>query len=168
MSCPSWPSLIAERQRSGESPEGWDAAVAHLDGCEACFRQAVRLEPSLVFRRMPAVTVTGDEVEEMRRRVALLRRVRQVERPAVSLRRRWPAAAAAVLLTVGLLGATHGTGPLAEDVQVGGSEPWMTSLLGELASQPVLEHWDQPFDQVVQWSSDELSMILLLDERLDV
>jgi hypothetical protein len=42
------------------------------------------------------------------------------------------------------------------------------ALAAELLAQPVLEELHQPFDNVVQWNGDDLSVVWVLDERLDV
>jgi hypothetical protein len=167
-SCPDWATLIAVRSRLvGADPEGWEIALAHLDGCHPCRRRAESLDPLLAFRRLPRVEVSPDAVEDMRHRVAVLRGARQVDRPAAPPRSRWSAAAATFLLVAGLLmAAGHEPARVGEAAVAEASSEHETLVAGflvELANQPVLEHLDQPFEQVVQWSSEELSMILLLD-----
>jgi hypothetical protein len=171
VSCPDWPELLALRQRlgAGQPPE-WERATAHLDGCPACRRVAERLDPALLFRRLPVVSSDEAAIDDMRRRVELLRRARQVEK-GLGRHRRWRESAAAALLALGLLGVLHGSTPQREAARASRAslgEPPFAGMMGELTGLPVLEHLDQPFDQIVQWSSDELSMILLLDERFDV
>src|SRR5262249_36619722 len=57
--CPDWRGLAAPRFDSpgaatGE-PAGWAEALAHLDGCPACRRAALEADPTLLFRRLPAL-----------------------------------------------------------------------------------------------------------------
>jgi hypothetical protein len=180
--CPDWPALAAARDASPADPPGWEHALAHLDGCARCRRAAVTADPLLAFRRLPPLPVAGDEVEAMRLRVSALvgasglaaasrgglaeprgrlaswlaRRV-----PARSWRRLgrhgWAAAAAVVIaLFAGAHGSPRGAAaPAAFD----------PSLAAELAAQPLLEELDRPFDNVVQWDDEELSVVLVVDPR---
>lgn len=111
-----WRSLVAQRDESGENPADWDAAMAHIDACDPCRREALMADPSLVFRRLPRVESSAAEVESMRQAVASLRRASRVTAVEADVARAEPAlrprvrarlrhAAAAVLLTVAGLGA---------------------------------------------------------------
>jgi hypothetical protein len=44
----------------------------------------------------------------------------------------------------------------------------MSAFDAALAAEPVLDELDQPFDHVVQWNGDDLSVVLVVDERLGV
>ena len=111
---------------------------------------------------MPPLVVQGDEIEAMRLRVAALRGASQVTRPPRRwrsvLRHGWAAAAA---LAVALLGSAHST---PRGAAAGVAAP-PESLAAELAAQPLFEELDRPFDNVVQWNGDDLSVVLVLDER---
>jgi hypothetical protein len=76
--CPDWPQLVARREAGAPEPAGWDAAVAHLDGCEGCRDAALAADPSLVFRRLRRVDAGAVDVESMRQAVASLRRASRV------------------------------------------------------------------------------------------
>ena len=71
MSCPDWRLLSERRDRQ---PDVWDAALHHLDGCTRCRDAALAVEPTLLFRRLPAPVVPASEVAAMKQAVAALRR----------------------------------------------------------------------------------------------
>lgn len=165
MSCPDWQGLAALRLDGGE-PAEWPAALAHLDGCSACRETAPAADPALLFRRLPAVELAADEVEEMRRQVEVLRRSRRLEPP----RRRGRGGMQRAASLAGLLAGAAmlvGGGSGNVGLENAGSSV-ATSLPEELAYQPMLEEIDQPFDQVVQWDAEDFSMVLVVDQRLDV
>jgi hypothetical protein len=172
MACPDWHRLAAARDASPGDPPGWDDAVAHLDGCAACRGAAVVADPTLVFRRLPALTVGTDEVEAMLVRVAALRGARGVGRPLTSRRLprpygRWQPAAAAAALAFAALAGGHAPPGAPRVATVPGSVGSL-ALAAEISAQPLLEELDRPFDQVMQWNTDEMSVVLVVDERLDV
>jgi hypothetical protein len=165
--CPNWRSLAAARDERAGDPPGWDAALHHLDGCPRCRRTAVEADPMLAFRRLPPLTVAADEVESMRLRVAALRGAAQVAPPSrrgwrFLARHGWAAAAAAA---VALFTGAHGGRPPVGEALAAVMASTPPSLVAELAAQPLLEELDQPFDNVVQWDGDDLSVVLVLDER---
>ena len=162
--CPDWTALAATRDEARADPAGWDAALAHLDGCGHCRRTAVAADPLLLFRRLPPLVVAGDEIEAMRLRVAALRGASEVTRP----RRRWRSLvghgwAAAAILVMALLGGAPSAPPNGDAARAAAPPPH--SLAAELAAQPLFEELDRPFDNVVQWDGDDLSVVLVLDER---
>ncbi|HVS02966.1 MAG TPA: hypothetical protein VMT16_09365 [Thermoanaerobaculia bacterium] len=166
MSCPDWPALVALREGAGEDPAGWGEALDHLDRCGACWQTASAADPLLLFRRLPT-PAAGEEVEPMRQRVHTLRRSRRLGggRGARGWLR-WPAAAAVLaLFAVG----GHGPTPQQTPPTAAPRLPSTLALLtAELAAQPVLEHLEHPYEQVLQWSEDDLSLVLVVDARLDV
>jgi hypothetical protein len=42
------------------------------------------------------------------------------------------------------------------------------ALQAAIAAEPVLDELDRPFDHVVQWNGDDLSVVLVVDGRLGV
>jgi hypothetical protein len=175
MSCPDWGSLAARRAASPVDPPGWDQALEHLDGCAHCRPQALSADPTLLFRRLPAPALAADEVAAMRLRVATLRRAGELRgstrdgRPRVwqpSWRRLAVAAslAAAVLVVDGVAPPPLPSAGPSAGLRIAA----LPVLAAELQAQPVLEEMHQPFDHVVQWNGDDLSVVLVLDERLDV
>jgi len=81
----------------------WQQALSHLDtGCPDCWREALAVDPTLIFRRLPVPELTAaqeaDEVEAARLAVAAMRTASRMEgaargdagiRSASGLRRRW-------------------------------------------------------------------------------
>ena len=173
MTCPDWRALAA-RRASGEEPIEWPQALDHLDGCPDCRHAAPLADPVLLFRRLPTVELAAEEVEEMRLRVQVLRRGRRFE-PLLRSRRVTVQRAAAMIALLGgltLLGGHSGLGSRPGGEPFLASDPWpylaATSLTEDEIAQPLLEEIDQPFDQVVQWSGEDFSMVLVVDQRLDV
>lgn len=119
MSCPDWRRLdpAAHALAAPAAPAALDAldaigalhavrwreALSHLEtGCPHCWREALAVDPTLIFRRLPAPELTAaqeaDEVEAARLAVAAMRTASRMEeaargdagtRSASGLRRRW-------------------------------------------------------------------------------
>ena len=123
MSCPDWRRLDpAARDASGALHAAadaahpidaigaidalhaihWQQALSHLDsGCPECWREALAVDPTLIFRRLPAPELTpaqeAEEVEAARLAVAAMRTASRLEvaagtgdtRSASRLLRRW-------------------------------------------------------------------------------
>ena len=156
MSCPDWVALTAHRfDRSCEEPSGWSEALVHLDSCPSCRRAAFAVDPTLAFRRPPAPKEV--DVESILQGARVLRRASRVRPP-----RLWrEAAAAAALVTVALWVAPSGA-PV-EDFKISESvpNPYVESL-------PTVEAVDRPEARIYQLADDELSMVMIIDETLDV
>lgn len=104
-SCPSWNTLVLHRERDGADPEGWAEALEHFDGCRDCRSEALKADPLLVFRRMPALDLPAaaeaSEVDSMRQAVAAMRTAKRLDSGRrFAGWRRW--AAAAVLAVASL------------------------------------------------------------------
>ena len=116
MTCPDWRSLADHRDLE---PQAWDEALHHFDGCRHCRDEALAVEPTLMFRHLPAPKVDRDEITAMKQAVATLRRQSEdlprlealeiegpgqgPKRPAVAMTWLRAAAVAAVLITAGLM-----------------------------------------------------------------
>ena len=186
--CPDWRQLAAARDTSPDEPAGWEDALRHLDDCAACRRAAVEADPLLAFRRLPAPTFAADEVEAMRLRVAALRGAARVAPPSAAPAAGFRAAAggrlvrslrplralplrqlaAAVLVLAAVLAGGNGARHQSAASKAVALVPAGAPLDAALASEPVLDELDQPFDHVVQWNGDDLSVVLVVDERLGV
>ena len=173
--CPDWRRLTAARDASPEEPPGWEEALRHLGDCPSCRHAAVEADPLLAFRRLPAPTLAADEVEAMRLRVAALRGAARVVPPAAGARPLRPLRAlplrqlaAAVLVLLAVLAGGSGARHQPAAARVAAVVPAGAPLDAALASEPVLDELDQPFDHVVQWNGDDLSVVLVVDERLGV
>ncbi len=184
--CPDWRQLAAARDASPGEPAGWNEALRHLDDCPACRRAAVEADPLLAFRRLPAPALAADEVEAMRLRVAALRGAARVAPPAPAATPLRAAAlglapplrtlralplrqlAAAVLVLAAVLAGGNRAQHQPAATRAAAVVSAGARLDAALASEPVLDELDQPFDHVVQWNGDDLSVVLVVDERLGV
>lgn len=192
MTCPDWDRLVEHRFHpdSGrdEGPDGWREALRHSEECRDCRRQALELDPTLLFASLgrredpeDAAYLTG-----LGARVRSALRAREMERsldgPGERLReRRVPATAAALLMAAGLLLATHGgrvTPPAAPgDGALLPTHPtiarWAfgdaTLPVADAATPPLIESLDRPQARVYQLGQDDdLSLVMIVDESLDV
>ncbi|HEV8631885.1 MAG TPA: hypothetical protein VGV61_16335 [Thermoanaerobaculia bacterium] len=167
--CPNWRQLAATRDAAPGDPPGWEEALRHLDGCAACRRAAVAADPTLAFRRLAPPSLADDEAEAMRLRVAALRGAGGVMPPARRPRARHLAAAASVALV--LLTGTSVPRQSRPDAAASSvrslPSPLPPALPAELAAEPLVE-LDKPYDHVVQWNGDDLSVVLVVDGRLGV
>lgn len=114
MSCPNWTSLAAHRLSGAPEPEGWSDALAHFDNCQLCRKQALKADPTMVFRRLPPVSSAAmteaqeqAEVESVRQAVAAMRAAsrldsREARRSTSSGWKRWAAAAALAVAALAL------------------------------------------------------------------
>jgi len=174
--CPDLRATLAHRfEPAADEPVGWDALVAHLDGCSACRERALALDPTLLFTGLRRDPVAPGEIETVRDSVRIMRRM---GRARGHRRFSWRAAgrAAAVLLlpavglilSLQLLPAPGGDGQ-APPVTTG------AALLGdllvpasELPAPPFVEALDRPQARVYQLGQEDLSVVMIVDENLDV
>lgn len=104
MSCPNWPSIVAERERLGEDTAGWVQALRHLDECPECWERALAADPALLFQRLPVAEVSEEDIGAMQQAVASMRRTRSIEQPRVRGLAAWkPSHAWSVAATLALL-----------------------------------------------------------------
>ena len=190
MSCPDWISLTAHRgERNAAEPADWNEALAHLDGCNLCRRQALAADPTLVFRRLaavPAVTMTAGEesaaVDAVRAAVAAMRAASRLDsleaRPRTSsLWKRWSTGAVAAVLALAALALPSGYDPSEHaQVAVAHQEPIETGPLAEPVpaaqqvdlDEPVMEGVNLPDARVYHMSGEGLSVVMVFDESLDI
>jgi hypothetical protein len=168
VSCPSsaaaWEQLLAHRFEGGRpAPAGLAAALDHLDGCPRCRERALRVDPLLLFRgarTMPEPVDVAGMVDAVRAG----RRMRRVERRTGTGR---SAGVAATLAAAALL--------LAPTTLFRGSQPPATARpavtlapVSGLSSSPLIENLDRPGARVYQWGSEAVSVVMVVDESLDV
>jgi hypothetical protein len=174
LACPDWTALAAHRrERDGAEPAAWGEALAHLDGCAACRRAAPAVDPTLLFRRLVAAPLPLDEraeVEAVLQGVTALRAARRVAQRSGRGRSwaRWAAAAVLAFLALsmdneGLPRALHtaGRAPLAAAA--------VPAALGRL---PLLDGIEGPAARagarIYQLEGEDLSVVMIVDESLDV
>jgi len=168
MSCPDWTLLVAARERADAAPAGWTEAMAHLDACPRCRREAVAADPLLVFRRLPALAMPeGDEraeAESMRQAVAAMRTARRLEsRQHFAGWRRW--AAAAVLATASL-SVSWDKVPRPEPVPLKAAEP--APVAPRPAGPAALEALDSADARVYQMNGQDVTAFMIVDHKVDV
>ncbi len=192
--CPNWLELLAPRfERSPDAePEGLAEALAHFDSCPACRREACRIDPTLVFRRLPAAALDFDlEAERMMLAVAGMRASERVEGRATTLSRhplshpisrrlrgqglRWALAA-------GLAGASlllGGRGEWAANPADSVGRPQDAASLALSGAMPArfeapaavesaVEDLGRPDARIYQLDGERLSVVMIVDEKLDV
>lgn len=181
MSCPDWRSLLAERDRAEldvdfESSDAWRSAIDHLTGCGVCRVAALELDPALLFLAQPPLEVGDDEVDRIKANVRTLRRAREAERAVGERRRRIGrvAAAAAVVSLLILLPtrtsrqpvSTQPDGPslAAESTPA----PFTPGLAFDDGPAPMIEPLDLPLARIYQLGEDDLSVVMVVDESIDV
>jgi len=105
MSCPDWRRLDPAARDASGAPHGsagsadsadaldavhavhWQQALSHLDsGCPHCWREALAVDPTLIFRRLPAPELSpaqeAEEVEAARLAVAAMRTASRLDAAA--------------------------------------------------------------------------------------
>lgn len=171
MSCPDWRALSARRDAHAGDAPGWHAALEHFDGCPDCQRDAVAADPTLLFRRLPALEPGPGEVEAMKRAVAGMRRGERTRRrrpfQAGALRRpllRAAALAAVLLGSVLLRGAGSPPPRSAEAVPAAGS----SAAALDLRWMPLVEPIDPAYGSIIQVDDDDLSLVVVLPPVSDV
>ncbi|MCP4659203.1 MAG: hypothetical protein GY856_27655 [bacterium] len=189
MSCPDWRTLTTARRDA--DPEAWQSALAHFDDCSLCRRDALTAEPTLLFRRLPTLEAGADQIADMQRAVATMRRARSMEEPRGRAPYRQPplgepstwlraAALAAVLLGAALL---RGTGPATTDrVEHAALGPGAVSTESlsavntapasfDPARLPLVEDVDPSYGSVIQVMDDDFAIVMVVAqprENLDV
>jgi hypothetical protein len=204
--CPNWPALLAPRFERKAAPNAEDNAVesesladalAHFDTCPACRREACRIDPTLVFRRLPAAALDFEvEAERMRLAVAGMRASERVEtRHATAgsplgrrLRNRlhshgarWALAAGLAAASLVLGGRSDLAGPAGEPsgraafsrgVSEGAPGGVMPARFDRLPSpaavESAVEDLGRPNARIYHLDGERLSVVMIVDEKLDV
>lgn len=168
MSCPDWHALVERRATDPNGEREWRSALCHLDECSACQAEALAHEPTLMFRRLPSLEAGRDEIEAMKQAVASMRRGQVIEnrRNSTSRPLLQAAAVAAVLLGALLL---RGTGtPSAEIVPVVAGAQTQSAGALDLQRMPLIETADPNYGSIIQVVDDDISVVLVVPQKLDV
>jgi hypothetical protein len=174
--CAEWTRLeplIARRMAGDDAAEALlsAASFAHFEDCPGCRRAALALDPTLVLRPLAEPMrqeAERDEVEAMRVAVATLRRSRSTAPVSAGAGRWWKVAAAAALVAGALYqlplpsAAPQGTTVAAAVAAAPGVLP------AEFSNQPVVEDLDRPDARVYQLGGGDVSVVMIVDESLDV
>ena len=182
MSCPDWRAL------SPDSPEtaAWSEAITHFDsGCSQCRRNALKADPTLVFRSLrsapaPAASLgsTSSEVDAMCQAVAAMRAASRVDSAVHHTSwKRWAVAAGLVLAALSI--PADNVRKHREQVASGGPRPaamlgavMPAALVGGLGGGdidlPTVEGVNHPDARVYHMDGEGLSVVMIVDESLDV
>jgi hypothetical protein len=185
VSCPDWHALTPEPHESHESKSaGWSDAVAHFDsGCSLCRRDALKADPALVFRGLRSTSIgsmspaqEASEVDAVRLAVAAMRtasRVDAVESRSRALHntawKRWAVAAGLVMAALSIPADNawkHRELPLRPAVARSAAVPAALNA-GEM-DLPTVEGVNRPNARVYHMDGDGLSVVMIVDESLDV
>jgi hypothetical protein len=168
MSCPDWTRLVVLRESLDAEPAEWAEAMAHLDACPRCRREAVAADPLLVFRRLPAVDMPeGDEraeAESMRQAVAAMRTARRLESRQRAGWRRW---AAAAVLALASLSVSWDKVPRPEPEAPKAVAPAPVAPR-PTAGSATLEPLDDSDARVYQMNGQGVTGFMIVDHKLDV
>ncbi|MEM9290240.1 MAG: hypothetical protein AAGD01_01005 [Acidobacteriota bacterium] len=167
----SWPQLLEHRLHGGPEPQGFDLALEHLDQCESCWREAIELDPSLLFRRLtaahyPEPNPAPADPSTMVHDVAVLRRARATE-ASRHWALGWPPsrrlAAAAALVAAMTFGATVSLqAPSGDDTQA----TQEAQLMGENSAETSSQVAEIQPPQAPSWQVGSLDIPNPVDELL--
>ena len=179
MSCPDWRSLAPA------SPS-WEEAVSHFDGgCRVCRRDALKAEPTLVFRQLQGVgpaamspSQEASEVDAVRQAVAAMRTASRVDSIEHRSRRagwkHWAAAAGLAAAALAIPADNAWQRFAAKRQEAAASQPALlranvlpAAYVGE-TGDPSLEEGGRPGARVYHMDGDGMSVVMIVDESLDV
>lgn len=164
MSCPDWPAATAWRRGDGAAPAEWSAQLAHLAGCAGCRRRVAVLDPTLllVAAAAPAPRIGDAEARALAGTVRSLIRAGRLEGRGRSGRHALVAAVAVAALLAVPLGLSRLSLRTAPPVV-----PRAATLL-EPVDEPPVEEVQPAGARVYQLGSEELQVVLIVDENLDL
>ena len=166
MSCPDWTRLVALREGADAEPAEWAEAMAHLDACPRCRREAVAADPLLVFRRLPAVEHDERaEAESMCQAVAAMRTAQRLDSHHRAGWRRW---AAAAVLAVASLSVSWDKAPRPEPVAVPKAAELVPVEPLPAVGAATLEPLDGSNARVYQMNGQGVTAFMIVDHKLDV
>jgi hypothetical protein len=170
MSCHDWRALLAHRfDPAVGAPEDWSEAEAHLEVCQSCRRTALAIDPTLAFRSAATWQAEPGEIVAIRQAVRTLRRASALDARGDDAggptRHIGPRAAAALFaLVLALHPSTTARNPAEPAPAARG--PRLVRVTGPVA--PAIEGVDRPDARVYEWGADDLSVVMVVDESMDV
>jgi hypothetical protein len=181
LSCPDWQGLAALRGEpagpfepaASAASAKWADAVAHLDGCQRCRREALAADPLLVFRRLPALQLgeaaERSEVESMRQAVAAMRTGRRLEsRHRFAGWRRWAAAAALVVASFAVSRDPSPVVAVSAPLPAPAAPPQEAVGARFEGTPEMLEGLDRPDARVYQMKGKDMAVVMIVDKSFDV
>jgi hypothetical protein len=180
--CPDWRRLAGHRRElGGAEPEGWGAALAHLAGCRLCRGEALAVDPTLIFRRLPELSLEGDalaaEVAALQQGVATLRAASRLQQEPRRFARAsgWKSWAAAAAVAAGAGAGLWTSWHASPAAQV--AAPIPIAVPAAMPTTPMLpaaqrvENIDRPNARVKQYggkSREDPSVVMIYDQSLNV
>jgi len=173
MTCAELRRLAPESLLASElEPVEHRRAAEHLRQCPECRRQAVAADPAVLFLDLPSLEVTAADVKAVRSAVGAMRRARVLENETSRpVSRWWRHAAAAALLAALLL--VPGDTPV--EHEAGDGSLGLETLIDEggflaSATEPssIIENLNRPQARIYQLTEDDLSLVMIVDETLDL
>lgn len=176
MSCFDWSRLLEHRfDADVETPPQWPRARRHLESCEACRREAASVDPTLIFRHAAPWSPDPAEADALRQAARALRRTGALAASvaagstASGTRREGGRLVSAVLFAL-VLALMPGR-PAHRGVE--GGEPAPPASAARILrtagpAAPAIEGVDRPQARVYEWGADDLSVVMVVDESLDV
>lgn len=161
--CPDWPAATAWRDGDGPAPPGWGGRLEHLAGCPACRRRVAALDPTLLLAAAaPAPEIDEDESRRLAATVRSLISARRLDRRLT--RRRPLFAALALLALVALpLGLRRLSPPAPAPAPIAAA-----AAQAEAGAEPPIGEVLPAEARIYQFGSDELPVVLIVDENLDL
>lgn len=181
--CTEWARLepMISRRLAGDGASETllsSASFAHLEDCPGCRRAALALDPTLALRALAepmSQDAERDEVEAMRLAVATLRRSGATAPAAGGAARWWKTAAGAALVAGALyqlplpsMARRSPASTLLGTIAAANLAPAPSVLPAEFSNQPVVEDLDRPDARVYQLGGGDVSVVMIVDESLDV
>jgi hypothetical protein len=183
MSCPDWRALSPDSRET----EAWTEALSHFDGgCSQCRRDALKADPTLVFRSLrsaPASTgstsmdsASMGSIDAMCQAVAAMRAASRVDSAVHRTSwKRWAVAAALVLAALSI--PADNVRKHRDQAAAGSPRPaamlgavMPAALVGGLGDVdlPTVEGVNHPDARVYHMDGEGLSVVMIVDESLDV
>ncbi len=180
MNCSAWRRLMQrfrddarldDRERRG--------LVEHFTGCSSCRHEGLAVDPTLLFLGASPLEFERSEVTSIRQTVQSMRRARELELAGLRPRGRVGRAAAAVILLSALFllpggGEKRLEAPSrARDGEPRSGDP-LHSVPEDLArisvwdSPSIIENLDRPNARIYQLTEKDLSVVMIVDETLDL
>ena len=176
MSCHDWAALVAHRSDPVlPVPVAWPDALDHLESCAECKREALSLDPTLALRDAARWVPSSGDIEGIRLGVETLRRTGELAsaKPTGRSRSRTPRGhgrvASALLFATVLALQADSTARTSMDLPEAGVVAFddrAQQSLGPVA--PAIDGLDRPLARIYEWGADDLSVVMVVDETLDV
>lgn len=153
--------------------------IEHLRFCTSCRRAVVDEDPTVVFALLETEAFSEEEIGEIQASVRTLRRSRAIEtaeRTSDRRDRRTAMVAASLVFALALLPLAggkrleNGSPPLREMAAERGQRalPGWQEWVDDRTEPPVIDELNRPDARVYQLTEEDLSVVMIVDETLDL